>query len=187
MCLLTSATKVGVSKKFMLWREKTAQLKKAAVTRTTCNNAKSYSTPICDEIVKVKNMGILQHLQVESRNQVDPNGERWSYFNVKSPNFVGTGSLLRITYLISKTSTSPVLFSGVLIGIRRSTGNPTFIIRGIIDDVGVEQVFSIFSPLITKIELLRSPTKKSSSKLYELRETPGKIARFQRIAQEASS
>jgi large subunit ribosomal protein L19 len=134
----------------------------------------------------MRNMGILQYLQIESRKSVDPNGERWALLDAKSPTRAGTGSLLRLTYRISRSSPAPVVFNGVLLAIRRSPGNPTIIVRGIIDNVGVEQVFSVFSPLLEKIEILKAALRTNSKKQYALRESPSKILKLQNasVAQE---
>lgn len=122
----------------------------------------------------------MEFLRKESRRQVDPRGERWSLFARDSPSLVSTGSLVRLTYRANRSSPSPVTFTGVLLAIRRSPGNPTILVRGLIDEVGVEQVFCIFSPLLERIEVLQAPAKRSDRKLYHLRDRPAEILELQR-------
>lgn len=125
-------------------------------------------------------MGIMEHLRFEARQRGDPKGERWRLFARNSPSLISTGSLVRLTYRASRNSPSPVTFIGVLLAVRRSPGNPTILVRGLIDEVGVEQVFCIFSPLLEHIEVLKSPAKRSGRKLYCLRDKPAEILELQK-------
>ena len=138
--------------------------------------------PVCKETVQVSNMGILQHLHRETRKTVDPKGERWALFDGNVPGHIPTGSLLRLTYRASRSTPAPVSFIGVLLAVRRSSGDPTILVRGIIDDIGVEQVFCLFSPLLEKIEVLQRAQLDSYKKLYSLRERPSDILRMQKTA-----
>lgn len=127
-------------------------------------------------------MGIMEYLRLEARQRVDPQGERWRLFARNSSSLISTGSLVRLTYRASRSSPSPVTFIGVLLAIRRSPGNPTILVRGLIDEVGVEQVFCIFSPLLERIEVLQPPAKPSGRKLYYLRDKPAAILELQKAA-----
>lgn len=65
-------------------------------------------------------------------------------------------------------------FEGLIIA--RKHGNEpgaTFTVRTIIAGVGVEKVFPIHSPAITKVEILSSPKKVHRSKLYWVRKASG--------------
>lgn len=53
----------------------------------------------------------------------------------------------------------------------------SFTVRRILAGVGVEKVFPIHSPMITKIEIVSSPKKIHRSKLYFVRESSGKKIR----------
>lgn len=130
----------------------------------------------------IKNMGIMDYLRRESRRQGDPKGERWRLFARDSPARISTGSLVRVTYRANRSSPSSATFTGVLLAIRRSPGNPTILVRGLIDEVGVEQVFCIFSPLLEEIEVLQPPAKRSDRKRYHLRDRPAEILELQRAA-----
>lgn len=125
-------------------------------------------------------MGVLQFLQLEARKAVDPRNERWSMFSRANPERVGTGSLLRLTYRISRTASTASTFTGALLAVRRGPGDPTILVRGIIDDVGIEQIFCLFSPLLEQVEVLRPSPSKTFKKLYSLREQPFEILRLKK-------
>jgi large subunit ribosomal protein L19 len=68
-------------------------------------------------------------------------------------------------------------FEGLLLA--RKHGNEiggTFTVRKVIDGIGVERIFPLFSPLVDKIEVVRS-SKVRRSKLYYVREKAAKEIR----------
>ncbi len=66
-------------------------------------------------------------------------------------------------------------FQGIVIGIRGSGISRTFRVRKISNGVGVERIFPIHSPSISKIEKIREG-KVRRAKLYYLRKLTGKSA-----------
>jgi len=69
-------------------------------------------------------------------------------------------------------------FGGLVIA--RKHGNEagaTFTVRAIIAGVGVERIFPINSPAISKVEILSSPKKVHKSKLYFVRKMSGRKIR----------
>ena len=129
---------------------------------------------ISETAVTVKGTDILTFLRREQRQTLNEDG-RWSLFDKNSEERVTAGSILKITYYQSKSEmTRPATFTGVLIAIRRHPSEPTFSLRTIIDTVGVEQLFPVFSPLITKIEVVKRAIKIKSNKAYWLRDNPEK-------------
>ncbi len=65
-------------------------------------------------------------------------------------------------------------FEGLVIARKHgSETGATFIVRTIIAGVGVEKVFPIHSPSITKVEIVSSPKKVHSAKLYWVRKASG--------------
>lgn len=129
-------------------------------------------------------MDVLHHLHFETRRDVDPQGERWALFSKDSSRRIATGTLLRLTYRPSRTTPAAASFTGVLLGVRRSSGDPTIIVRGVIDGVGVEQIFCVFSPLLEEIRVLKAAAGKGTRKLYRLREHPAEILKLQKAAIE---
>ena len=100
-------------------------------------------------------------------------------FDKKSEKCVTAGSVLKVTYYQNKSETThPSTFTGVLIAVRRHPSESNFSLRTVIDSVGVEQLFHVFSPLITKIEVVKRAIKVKSCKAYWLRDNPEKAIEF---------
>lgn len=137
---------------------------------------------MCDERVVLCNKSLMQHICDEARARADPLGTRWALFARNSPHAVGTGSLLRLAYRSTRDAKHPTTFFGVLLAVRRSVCDPSIVVRGIVDGLGVEQVFCIFSPLIERIDVLKPAATRSCKKLYALREKPAHIFRLQKQA-----
>jgi large subunit ribosomal protein L19 len=68
-------------------------------------------------------------------------------------------------------------YEGVVIAKRHGGINATMTVRRIFQGVGVERVFLLHSPLVTKIEVLRRG-KVRRAKLYYLRDRVGKATRI---------
>ncbi|MEO0114660.1 MAG: 50S ribosomal protein L19 [candidate division WOR-3 bacterium] len=68
-------------------------------------------------------------------------------------------------------------FQGTVIQIRGSKDSKTFTVRKISRGIGVERIFPLNSPLITKIELKKS-TKVRRAKLYFLRTKKGSAVKL---------
>lgn len=113
----------------------------------------------------------------EQRQKLNEDG-RWSFFDKNSAERATAGSIIKVTYYQSKTDTRPSTFTGILIAIRRHPSEPTFSLRTIIDRIGVEQLFPVFSPLISKIEIVKRAIKIKSNKAYWLRDKPEKASEF---------
>lgn len=69
------------------------------------------------------------------------------------------------------------VFQGTVIGRRGSGINETFTVRKVSAGIGVERIFPIHSPNVSKIERTRQG-KVHQAKLYYLRELTGKSARI---------
>ena len=67
------------------------------------------------------------------------------------------------------------VFEGVVIGLRRGGNRATFTVRKVSFSQGVERIFPLHSPTISKVEVLRS-AKVRRAKLYFLRNRVGKAA-----------
>lgn len=81
------------------------------------------------------------------------------------------GAKIRITERIKegdKERTSA--FEGLVLSRKHgSEAGATFIVRSVIQEVGVEKVYPIHSPIISKVEVISSPKKIKRAKLYFVR------------------
>lgn len=117
-------------------------------------------------------------LRREQRMQLN-HDERWRLFDRRSAECVPAGSIMRVTHLQSKSEGArPSSFTGILIAARRHVSEPTISLRAVVDGVGVEQLFPIFGPLVTKIEVVKRAVQTKSRKVYWLRDRPDKAAEF---------
>lgn len=68
-------------------------------------------------------------------------------------------------------------FEGIVIARKHGTeSGATFTVRADISGVGVEKIYPIHSPMITKVEIISSPKKTRRAKLYFIRNlSPKKI------------
>ena len=78
------------------------------------------------------------------------------------------------------------IFEGIVINLRRGGTRATFTVRKVSFGQGVERIFPLHSPIIEKIDVVRS-AKVRRAKLYYLRDLKGKAARMKEVAQERSS
>lgn len=69
------------------------------------------------------------------------------------------------------------LFEGVVIAIHRNGAGSTFTVRKVSYGVGVERIFPLYSPAVSKVEVT-SVGKVRRAKLYYLRNLSGKKARI---------
>lgn len=86
------------------------------------------------------------------------------------------GDIVRVHHRIQEGDKSRIqIFEGIVIAIKAS-GTPTFNVRKIASGgIGVEKIFPLNSPSITKIEV-KKKGKVRRSKLYYLRDRIGKSA-----------
>ncbi len=69
------------------------------------------------------------------------------------------------------------VFQGVVIRVRKGKANASFTVRRVAYGVGVERTFSLYSPSLEKVEVLRHG-KVRRAKLYYLRGLTAKKARL---------
>src|ERR687898_921409 len=69
------------------------------------------------------------------------------------------------------------IFEGLVIGMHRGGARASFTVRKVSFGQGVERIFPLHSPVIDKIEVLRT-ARVRRAKLYFLRDLKGKAARM---------
>lgn len=133
---------------------------------------------LVDKPLVLKNKGLMDTLRAEYRQNLDGIEAKWTFFKRNSPNYTPAGSTLTVSYYENTTSNRLCHFRGFLIGIRRNLSSPTIILRGVVDNLPVEQVFQIFSPLIKQITCDKKATLLKGRKLYWVRDNPSWIPKF---------
>ncbi|MEP7118666.1 MAG: 50S ribosomal protein L19 [Acidobacteriota bacterium] len=76
------------------------------------------------------------------------------------------------------------IFEGIIIALRRGGTRASFTVRKVSFGQGVERIFPTHSPVIQKIEVLRS-AKVRRAKLFYLRDLKGKAARMKEVRKTA--
>ena len=96
---------------------------------------------------------------------------------VRIPEF-SSGDTVKVSVNVIEGERKRVqVFEGVVLGRRNRGLNSSFIVRKISSGIGVERTFQLYSPLISKIEVIRRGDVRRS-KLFYLRERSGKSARI---------
>ncbi len=92
---------------------------------------------------------------------------------------IRAGDIVRVHEKIKEKDKERIqVFEGIIIARKHGKGpSATFTVRKISQGVGVEKTFPLFSPNISKIEIVKR-TKVRRAKLYYLRERAGKSARM---------
>jgi large subunit ribosomal protein L19 len=78
------------------------------------------------------------------------------------------------------------VFEGMVIGMHRGGARATFTVRKVSFGQGVERIFPLHSPIIDKIDVVRT-ARVRRAKLYFLRELKGKAARMKDVSQKKQS
>ncbi|HOC17237.1 MAG TPA: 50S ribosomal protein L19 [Vicinamibacterales bacterium] len=76
------------------------------------------------------------------------------------------------------------VFEGIVIGMHRGGARATFTVRKVSFGQGVERIFPLHSPIIDKVDVVRS-ARVRRAKLYFLRALKGKAARMKEAKRTA--
>jgi large subunit ribosomal protein L19 len=107
-----------------------------------------------------------------------------SDMNRRKINF-SVGDTVKVHYKIvegegEKAKERIQIYEGVVISIVNKMNDKSFNVRRVSYDIGVERIFPLYSPKISKIELVRKGHVRRA-KLYFLREKSGKTARIKEL------
>jgi large subunit ribosomal protein L19 len=96
-------------------------------------------------------------------------------FSRRHPKRIPIGSVLTVTL-----EHAPTMFTGVLMAIRRRGSDTSFLLRNVIQGVGVEMQFHVGSPHLKDVKVVRRAGERSGkmlrrAKLYYLRTSPDKM------------
>jgi large subunit ribosomal protein L19 len=76
------------------------------------------------------------------------------------------------------------IFEGIVIGMHRGGARASFTVRKVSFGQGVERIFPLHSPIVDRIEVVRS-ARVRRAKLYFLRDLRGKAARMKETKRTA--
>jgi large subunit ribosomal protein L19 len=76
------------------------------------------------------------------------------------------------------------IFEGIVIGMHRGGARASFTVRKVSFGQGVERIFPLHSPIVDRIEVIRS-ARVRRAKLYFLRDLRGKAARMKETKRTA--
>jgi len=96
-----------------------------------------------------------------------------------------TGDTVRVHVKVREGDKERIqVFEGLVIGQHRGGTRATFTVRKVTFGQGVERIFPVHSPIIDRVEVIRS-AKVRRSKLYFLRALKGKAARMKETRRPA--
>ncbi|HOQ60841.1 MAG TPA: 50S ribosomal protein L19 [Vicinamibacterales bacterium] len=96
-----------------------------------------------------------------------------------------TGDTVRVHVKVREGDKERIqVFEGTVIGQHRGVARATFTVRKVSFGQGVERIFPLHSPIIDRIDVVRS-SQVRRSKLYYLRKLKGKAARMKEARRPA--
>ena len=105
--------------------------------------------------------------------------EKFNASNIKQMPEIKPGDTIKVHQKIKEGDKERIqIFEGVVIAKKHGTGISSMItVRKVVDGVGVERIFPVHSPWISKIEIVKHG-KTRRAKLYYLRTAKGKKSKL---------
>ncbi|CAL1702334.1 unnamed protein product [Somion occarium] len=135
-------------------------------------------TPPADPTRLRKGKGLMEYVR---KTLPPPNKQAMleTYFGKRSPQRMLPGSVVAV-----KLNHAPTTFAGVVISIRRRGPDTSFVLRNVMNRVGVETQFYVNSPHVKNIQVVqrasggqgaRESRRSRRAKLFYLRDSPEKM------------
>lgn len=126
-------------------------------------------------------------LTQDMRHQHDPTGRLTALFSRTSTERVPPGSVLLVETWTNASKTTFSTFSGVLLAVRRRGTATSIVLRNVVQKLGVEVRFNVYSPLLKDIKVVQRALagkdqkggnlrRARRAKLYYLRRDDRKLA-----------
>jgi large subunit ribosomal protein L19 len=126
-------------------------------------------------------------VEAQLRSERDPTSRFTSLFSRTSKDRIPPGSVLLVETYTTASKTSTSTFAGILIAIRRRGVSSSFVLRNIVNKLGVEIRFNMYSPLLKDIKIVQKASvgkndttgklrRARRAKLYYLRNDDRKLA-----------
>jgi large subunit ribosomal protein L19 len=157
-------------------------------TKTENELQEATATPVTDEVV------VETDAQTETETVVEATPEIVEEPGIIEGNLksdlpvIKPGDTVKVHQIIKEKNNKDrvQVFEGQVLAVKHGKGiSATITVRKVISGIGVEKIFPIHSPTISKIEVLKR-TKTRRAKLYYLREAKGRKARLKAVAIEST-
>lgn len=116
-------------------------------------------------------VGVMPGVHRDLRDRFDPGNKFTKLFDRKSPDTIPPGSVLVVETWTSMAKTNFTTFSGLVMAIRRRGVATSFVLRNLVQKLGVEMLFRIYSPLLKDIKVIQRATAGKGEKSGALRRT----------------
>lgn len=94
----------------------------------------------------------------------------------------GPGDTVNIHYRVKEGNKERIQqYEGVVISLRGSGANKTFMVRKISNNIGVERIFPFYSPFIAQVDV-KKRGRVRRAKLFYMRALRGKAARIKEVS-----
>ncbi|CDU21988.1 related to 50S ribosomal protein L19 [Sporisorium scitamineum] len=114
---------------------------------------------------------VMPRVHSELRARYDPGNRLTKLFDRKSPQRIPPGSVLIVESWTSPLKTNFSSFSGVLIAVRRRGVSTSFVLRNLVQKLGVEMRFNLYSPLLKDVRVIQKAEAGKNDKSGRLRRT----------------
>ncbi|KAJ1018569.1 hypothetical protein NDA16_004851 [Ustilago loliicola] len=114
---------------------------------------------------------VMPRVHSDLRARYDPGNRLTKLFDRKSPERIPPGSVLIVESWTSPLKTNFSTFSGVLIAVRRRGVSTSFVLRNLVQKLGVEMRFNLYSPLLKDVRVIQKAEAGKNDKSGRLRRT----------------